>query len=63
MEDEVNYDGGDGNITNTAILDEEIRAMVQEVSEDKKNDSLEFNEFLKVNRRKLGKSSSILLLF
>ena len=37
--------------------------MVQEVSEDKKNDSLEFNEFLKVKRRKLGMSSSILLLF
>ena len=30
------------------FLEEEILAQVREVSEDSKNDSLEFNEFLKL---------------
>ena len=44
--------------------EDEILKMVREVSDDKKNDSLEFNEFLKVceatadgiKRKKLGES-------
>ena len=31
-----------------AVSEDEILKMVREVSDDKKNDSLEFNEFVKV---------------